>query len=247
MITVDRWKCAWNQEWIEEAQRKGSIYIHFPFVTDPEGLGDVDWAEVTDLMAKTGTPMVNIHLSADPEKFVEEAGREEKLRDVALRCVGELCERFGPEKVAVENVVSRANGGLSAVEAVRPELISWLLEQTGAGLILDTAHLRLNCLEQGWDLTATLDQMPLDRLKELHITGVSEARGILHDSMPMGAEDWALAEDVFSRIDAGAAGRPWCVALEYGGIGPVFEWRSEPDVMETDTDQLRRLLNRMAP
>ncbi len=51
--------------------------------------------------------------------------------------------------------------------------------------------------------------------------------------MPAGLteEDWDLASWVMQRIKSGDWGKPWVVALEYGGVGPAFEWRSDKEVL----------------
>jgi hypothetical protein len=43
---------------------------------------------------------------------------------------------------------------------------------------------------------------------------------------------------------AGAWPAPSIVAFEYGGVGPVFEWRSDVDVL---AEQLPRLRDVLAP
>ena len=236
-ITVDRWKCAWENSWISDASQTRPVYVHFPFNTRRGGLEDVDWSEVKDVMDATDTPFVNIHLVALPDEFPEE-DCDSLVMDCFVRCLSDLADIFGPEKVIGENVVARANGKLSRSAAVKPEIISKALEKTGCGLLLDTAHLTITCQEQNWDPVATLNAMPLARLKELHVTGSAEKNGVIMDSMPMSFEDWILPNRVIGQIREGVIPAPWLCALEYGGIGEIFEWRSDPDVMVRDNNEL---------
>lgn len=240
-IHVDRWKCAWDDEWIADAAKTRPVYVHFPFNTHRAGLEDVDWGVVKDVMAATQTPYVNIHLVAFPEEFPEENPDAEVL-DSFVRCLSGLAEIFGADKVIGENVVARANGKLSRVSAVRPELISEALERVGCGLLLDTAHLGITCKEQNWNPLEALDAMPLTRMKELHVTGSAEKNGIIMDSMPMTFEDWNLPRKVINKVREGTVPAPWLCALEYGGIGEIFEWRSDPDVMVRDNHEMSCLL-----
>ena len=75
----------------------------------------------------------------------------------------------------------------------------------------------------------------------------SPENGRGQDGMPMGAEDWALAEWALGRIGTGAWGRPWAVALEYGGIGPIFAGRSESEVIAEQLPRLKRQLSAAKP
>lgn len=236
-LKLDRWKCAWNSDWIRDARQTLPAYVHFPFNTSRHGLEKADWSAVRAVMDETGTPFVNIHLVAFPEEFPEE-DCDSAVLDSFVQCLSELSEVFGPDKVIAENVVARANGKLSRVAAVKPEIISRALEKTGCGLLLDTAHLGITCQEQNWDPTSTLDAMPLVRLKELHVTGSAVRNGIIMDSMPMTFEDWMLPVEVIWRIRNEVVPAPWLCALEYGGVGEIFEWRSEPEVMIRDNGEL---------
>ena len=51
----------------------------------------------------------------------------------------------------------------------------------GIGLILDLAHLLITCDTLGLDAVDELDRYPLDRVVEVHISGLTRASGVLWD------------------------------------------------------------------
>jgi hypothetical protein len=50
---------------------------------------------------------------------------------------------------------------------------------------------------------------------------------------------WAL-----ERIDPGDWARPWTVALEYGGVGEPFKWRSDRAALEAMVPRLYEMVKR---
>jgi hypothetical protein len=59
--------------------------------------------------------------------------------------------------------------------------------------------------------------------------------------------DWALFEWALAKIQSGAWPTPWVVACEYGGIGPIFDWRSDPAVIAHDIPRMVELVRAAQP
>ena len=55
-----------------------------------------------------------------------------------------------------------------------------------------------------------------------------------------------LLDRVLDRIRWGDWAHPWVLACEYGGIGPMFEWRSDPAVIAADIPLLYALTHSIA-
>jgi hypothetical protein len=87
-----------------------------------------------------------------------------------------------------------------------------------------------------------IDSLPVHALQELHITGVHVIDGGLRDHLPFQDSDWEFLDGVVARVKAGAWPAPSIVAFEYGGVGPVFEWRSDEDVLAEQLPRMRRAL-----
>ena len=90
--------------------------------------------------------------------------------------------------------------------------------------------------------TAHLAGLPVENLRELHITGIGPHEGCLVDHMEMQAADWVLLDWALEQIRAGLWAVPGVAALEYGGIGEPFRWRSQKSVLAEQVPQLYRRL-----
>jgi uncharacterized protein (UPF0276 family) len=126
--------------------------------------------------------------------------------------------------------------------AAEPQVIGRVMQETGCGFLLDLSHARMAALGLGMDEREYISGLPLDRLCELHITGLGRVDGQLHDHMPMRPEDWPTVEWALQQIHTGQWAKPWAVAIEYGGVGPVFQWRSESAVIAADVPRLYELV-----
>jgi uncharacterized protein len=67
-------------------------------------------------------------------------------------------------------------------ELTEADFITEILDQTGAGLLLDVANVYANARNRGEDPLALLDRLPLDRIVYVHVAGGSEHDGLYHDT-----------------------------------------------------------------
>ena len=238
-------------------------------VLDGETGRDADWAAVEALLERTGTPYVNVHLAPTARdhpgipRDTEAPEHVERLTEDLIRDVGAVVARFGPERVIAEN--DHDNGGLHLRPAFLPEVITTVVRETGCGLLLDLSHARLAAHHLGrepWDYLAAL---PLARTRELHLTGlqrfderwaaffrrggldagaVAPFVGRLMDHLPLTEADWAFTERALEQVRRGAWGAPWAVALEYGGVGPLWEASTDAAVLREQVPRLRDLVRR---
>jgi uncharacterized protein (UPF0276 family) len=162
---------------------------------------------------------------------------ERMLADVSL-----LVERFGAERVIVENVPYRALQGETLQPAVMPQAIQEIIRMTGCGLLLDISHARIAAHHLGMDARDYMDQLPMERLCELHFTGLHTINGRLIDHLGVQESDWPVLAWALQRIRAGEWGRPWMLAFEYGGVGTKFAWRSDAQVISQQAPRLRQLI-----
>jgi uncharacterized protein (UPF0276 family) len=231
----------------DDAAALRPVYIHFPLNTCDGSIDDAPLARVAQLRAQTGTPYVNVHLVATCDDFPDLAMDDVRPETIArvtdhlIVDVARLANAFGAENVIAENVVYREQGSRYLAAAVLPDVIARVVEATGCGLLLDTAHARLSAHALNMPVRDYLEGLPLGSLRELHITGARLSGKPAADSMPMEEGDWEIADWAFERIRSGAWPAPWAVALEYGGVGPIFDWRSDPAVIAEQFPQLRAL------
>jgi hypothetical protein len=85
-------------------------------------------------------------------------------------------------------------------------------------------------------------KLPVERLRELHFTGVHDLDGYWQDHLPALEDDWQALIWVLERIRSGEWPRPWLLAFEYGGIGEKFAGRSDPQVIAEQVPCLYELL-----
>jgi hypothetical protein len=87
-----------------------------------------------------------------------------------------------------------------------------------------------------------MSKLPVERLCELHFTGLHKFNGHLQDHLEVLEDDWPVLEWVLEQIHISDWANPWMLALEYGGVGKKFAWRSDPDVIATDIPRLHSLI-----
>jgi len=245
-IEIDLFKCPPWPAVISAAERCRPVMVHFDFQA---GQGPPTAAELTATagwLERTSTHWINTHL-APPAVDGETAGAasERALRQ-AVSDLEVLDKHFGIARVMVENVPweRRSDYPIDRV-AADPRLLRTVIETTGCGLLLDLAHSRLAAEELGVAAEEHLNAHPTCHLAELHVTGLgNDATGRRRDHMPMDPRAWQLLDLALNAIAAGHWRRPWAVALEYGGVGQLFEWRSQPRVLGRDLRRLAELLER---
>ena len=247
-VSVDAYKVPDWDDLIATATATGPCYVHFPAELGATRLG-VDLARVAELMRATGTPHLNAHLVPSRERFpdvaVGDVGPEARrcVAAVLIADVEALAEAAGAENVIVENVPYRGEEHGLLRAGVDPRVVTEVVEATGCGLLLDLSHALLTAHELGMGLWEYVDALPTHALRELHVSGVQEVEGRLRDHLPLTPDDVEAVRGVVARVRAGAWPAPETVAFEYGGVGPVFEWRTDPGVLAEQVPLLRELLN----
>lgn len=90
---------------------------------------------------------------------------------------------------------------LPGAEMTEAEFIGEILEQSDCGLLLDVTNLHANSVNHAYDPVAFLDQLPLERIVQLHFVGGHVHDGVLVDShsKPTPPAVWDLLETVLRR------------------------------------------------
>ena len=61
--------------------------------------------------------------------------------------------------------------------ACLPEVVRRVIEETGCGLLLDLSHTRLAAQELGMDARDYISALPVERIHEIHVTGIQRFEG----------------------------------------------------------------------
>ena len=109
-------------------------------------------------------------------------------------------------------------------------------------LLLDLAHATITAHTLGVNVRDYIHSLPLDRLVEMHITGIKTHSGVLTDHFELGQEDWTTLTWALEQIRKGTWRSPEIVAFEYGGIGSTFVWRTNPDVLRNQVPIIHDML-----
>jgi uncharacterized protein len=238
-LAVDLFKCPdWPDHWDAFAQA-GPVYIHFRHMAGAGRMRHVHWRSTASMRKKSATPFVNLHIAPYlhwlrevwPAMSGEPLATD--LYALARDDIEGAARKFGAENIIIENAPYRDPVGTQARAGVDPEFLCRLTAETDCGFLLDLAHARISARQLGIPEEEYIRAMPLDRLRELHITGLLEVDGILQDHFPMMEEDWPSVEWAFHNIRQGLWSEPWVMTYEYGGIGPGYAERTEAGIIES--------------
>lgn len=242
-IQIERFKCPDWPDLVDEVSQRYTVAVHFN-LTAGNGTLPTDGEPIKQMMADTNTPYLNVHLEANPAYFkgiavdTTERGDRQRVLDRMVTDIHWYTERYGKERVIAENVPYQAYASQVLRPAVEPDLIAQAVRETGCGFLFDLGHARICAHYLGMDEEEYIQQLPLERLRELHIAGVQEVDGVLRDHLAMKDGDWDLLDCTLKNIRGGEYPQPWMAALEYGGLGDIFAWRNERTVMEEQAPRI---------
>ena len=240
-IEIDRFKCPDWQHVIDDAAKLRPTYVHFPLSANrTEGL-QVNLDAIDAMSRATSTPFINLHLSPQTKDFV--GWSDDAIEGRLIDDVNRLIDRFGKSRVMIEMVPFGNPEEGFFQPAAEPPLIRRIVERTGCGLLLDLSHARITARVLGKDERAFLDAMPVEHLRELHVTGLGFIGPILKDHLPMTDPDWIMFEWALDRIRSKQWATPWCIACEYGGVGELFRKYSDRDVMLRDIPRMSAMVS----
>ncbi|HKO95142.1 MAG TPA: DUF692 domain-containing protein [Polyangiaceae bacterium] len=177
-------------------------------------------AELRSLRDRVGAHWVSDHIcwtgvngrhghDLYPVPFTEEA-----LRHIARRV--RQVQDYLEASLVLENPSTYLQfQGATLSEA---QFIAALLEEADCGLLLDVNNVYVNAHNHGFDALGYLEQLPLERVVQLHIAGHSQAQGYLADthSAPVADGVWELLGEAW-RLGARAP-----LLLEWDAEIPEF-------------------------
>jgi uncharacterized protein (UPF0276 family) len=250
-IQLDYFKCPGQPDLVAEAGTYTQVVVHFNLDAGPGELQDADWEVTTRLIDQTKTPFVNLHLapySSDFPGIAPDNPTQAQTTQIVKRMLEDLevaIDRFGAERVIVENIPYRGANGVTLRPGVDPEIIGQIIAEADCGFLLDISHARIAAHHLGESEHNYMDRLPCHRLKELHFTGLHSINGRLQDHLPILESDWPALKWVLERIRSGDWARPWLLTFEYGGVGEKYATRSDPTVIAEQVPRLKELIGRL--
>ncbi|MEH2378532.1 MAG: DUF692 domain-containing protein [Nostoc sp.] len=131
------------------------------------------------------------HLS--PLPYTQEAV-EVLCRNIAL------LRRWVDVPLILENITYMVT--LPGAEMTEAQFLGEVVERSDCGLLLDVTNLHTNAVNYGYDVHDFLQQLPCDRIVQLHFVGGHWHDGVLIDSHSQSTpvEVWQLMEEVVARV-----------------------------------------------
>jgi len=152
-----------------------------------------------------------------------------------------MIDHFGVESVALEHFPYTLTTS-HLCPAVESRSFSQVIEDTNCRFLLDLAHARITADTLSMDVKDYIESLPLNRLVEMHITGIKMYAGVLTDHFPLQEKDWELLTWALDQIKNGCWRRPEIIAFEYGGVGSTFYWRTDKLILETQAQKLYEII-----
>lgn len=242
-IQFDLFKTPNWHDMVAEAVEYLPVYVHFDLSVGDGRLENVDWSDVDDFLAKTGTQIINLHVVAPQDIDPCNYPQVQKLQDKIVEEVKIVCKRFGPDRVITENIPLPEKGKNYLRPVALPTFFQRLMAETGCGMLLDLAHAAITAKTLQTEPFAFFSEFPVRRIKEIHITGLGLHEGEIQDHMEMKDRDWCLFKIAIDRIHMGDWRTPEIIAFEYGGTGTPFAWRSESRVLLEQVPRLNQLVH----
>ena len=244
-IQFDIYKSADWPDMIAQARAQRPVYVHYPLMA---GRGAPDAArreQIETMRADTETPFINTHLAPhagqmDMPLDTTAAADRVHLIDAMLADIRPLVDHWGAERVILENAIWDPTYAIPR-PVLEADVIRHVVYESGCGFLLDTAHAVASARYLGIDDYDYVAALPLDRLRELHVTGLRYEDGRWNDHYELTDADWQLAEWAVDNVRIGLWAHPWVLAFEYGGTGAHFVNRTDPTVIARQVPRLYEL------
>ncbi len=210
----------------------------------PEEWEDYPWDALRQQLAVAGSPHIAFHLDLRPHDWdgpleLRCQGRGEAQAMLErLAATIRLAQQRLPVPVLFENIPYYGGNHGAPRIAAQPEAMWQVVEATGAGMLLDTGHLRCSAYHLGVDVRAYARALPLGAVREVHASGprLLADLGLRDRHYELLAEDYHVLEWVLGHSS------PAILTLEYGGTGPAFETpeRNDPAALERQIQRLEQ-------
>lgn len=229
-VKVDLLKCP---EWdgiVNAARPIGRVYIHYDISIGTGSIQSLNFGLIKRFLRTTDTPHLNIHLSNHPHCEADNSTNRKIMLQHWKEDIASLRAAFPGVKIVAENLPWHEF--LPQLKmAADPDIIRMAIEEYDLGLLLDLSHAQISAQALGIDYQDYVSRLPLDRLSELHITGIRDYAGFPTDHFGLQPQDWQVVKWASRQIELRAWQEPEIVAFEYGGVGDVFSWRTEHQVL----------------
>lgn len=194
------------EKFLIEKKRIKPILLHGLFPS-PHNICSPDFKEnlevelLKKIMELSETPIISLHFDGADENATE--------REIIKTAVGNLLflrETFmTAEVISIENVENSKSRFM-----IEPRVISEVIREADVHLLLDVSHGAWSAMNRNESMEQYFDQLPLDRVHEIHINGWIEKTGDMTSHIKIGEEGYHKLEALLKRC------APEIITLEYG-------------------------------
>jgi hypothetical protein len=206
-------------------------------LTHADGLENKNAAQVTlERLVLSRSPWYSLHLGFSVEEvdFYDEALQgisPLQPRELVLeRCISRLkqLKSILSMPILIENLDYNPTQAYEYV--CDPDFIQKVLSETDTYLLFDLAHARVTSHAFGISVEDYIAQLPLEKIRQIHLNCPGWREGRLVDAhLALEEDDYQLFEQILSRC------QPWSVTLEYN---------HDSENILSQIRQLRDFLNR---
>lgn len=248
-IQVDLFKCPDWDKLVSDARSQSPSYIHFPLVIGNGQYQQWDFDAIQFWLDKTETTFVNCHVLPTKSQFDENVSLESLIPHL-IEEVQALCDRFGAERIIIENC-PYFSGNIDKGflrQGTDPRIFHEIIQATGCGFLLDMAHAYMVSDFLNLDFETYISELPVNHIREFHITGIGKwSTGVQGDHMPMTAPDWERLDFCIANFQSKKWRKPDVIAFEYGGIASLKDLcGSDKNIMAEQVPQLYQLAHSIA-
>lgn len=195
----------WRRAMLDQAIERWPVVSHGVCLSvgGPEPLDGDYLDKLRRLLDRLETPFFSDHACYErahgrffhdllPLPFTEEAALW------AGRRAREAADRVG-RPLILENITYYAEMPTSALS--EGEFLTRLLEESGCGLLLDVNNVYVNAINHGRAPRDVLNELPLDRVRQIHLAGHEPEDDLLIDNHGSAVRDevWALYREALER------------------------------------------------
>ncbi len=241
-VAVDRIKCPDWDCLYQHALHIKPVHVHFDILVGLGRVQKLNLMRIREILELTQTAHVNCHLVTSAATDPASAQDALKMMQLWELEIGLLAAEFGHANIVVEHFPYMPYHP-HMVAAVNAKHISAVINQTGTKLLLDLAHARITAINLHIEVKDYILSLPVERLQELHITGIQSYCGYLVDHFALDEEDWDLLAWLLNLISQKKVAKPIIAAFEYGGVGYTFAYRSNPTVILEQVPRLYKMIS----
>jgi uncharacterized protein (UPF0276 family) len=201
---------------ISEFQDRGFLYHHNGNLCADDARTEVLVATLQERQRQTASPWLSAHLDQHTDQEIAdllERNRRPPSYDadqsLKMICRAAVTVAAGlPVPLLLENV---EHWPLPEIDiAVMPDFIARVLDKTGCGFLLDTAHAKVTAHRLNVNVRTYIEDLPLDKVVEIHVCGTTFCEESVIDSHePLQNEDYDLLTWLLQRT------APKAITLEY--------------------------------